>query len=654
MRTATSTSAADEYLRRTPLRRAILARRSRCVIRDYGLIEILDGDKASPSSVTSVRTAMPRRLRERPVLGRVPDRGEEVINKWIGRLSCSDWTARMMRRTRCRTGTWTLAGHAWTPQDGPLVHSLQGTRGQDRRVKRIKRVKRLKRMKRGLDLHQITSSHRATAPCVRGASSSRPTCITDHRDPVTRAPVDYRRLTTDYRHAQPQHRAVPSSMTSSDFLLAQQRLAARRQAREAQAQARTAAPRAASRATPQLSSLPFPLGRLGRAGVSTWDSIKGREGTRPAFRVGQVDAELLDEELLDLLKGQVGEGLKYLGPHIQDDWSAEIMLMLRAVLFKLTIWDHDSTYGAALQNLKFTDAREKGPVLLPPSRWQKTVYGLVTVGGKYAWARWENWLLDHDDGDGEPGPTLRRLSRLSDAISSIHSAAALASFVVFLLNGRYRTLLDRFLRLRLAPPSSQISREVSFEYLNRQLVWHAFTEFLLFVLPLVGISRWRRWLARAWRKTKSMVRSGNEEEEVIKSGEFAFLPERTCAICYQDQNSTSASEADVLAAVGTSGVVGSAQTDITNPYETIPCGCIYCFVCLAGRLEAEEGEGWPCLRCGEEVKECKPWSGDVLEEVAKTSTSKTVGFSDDPSLVKVDPGPVEGDLPVQHPNVEDD
>ena len=39
--------------------------------------------------------------------------------------------------------------------------------------------------------------------------------------------------------------------------------------------------------------------------------IKGREGTRPTFRVGQLDAEQLDEELLDLLKGQVGEALKY-------------------------------------------------------------------------------------------------------------------------------------------------------------------------------------------------------------------------------------------------------------------------------------------------------------------------------------------------------
>src|SRR3990170_2378114 len=108
---------------------------------------------------------------------------------------------------------------------------------------------------------------------------------------------------------------VPS-MTSNAFALAQQRLAARRQAREEVAQSRIRAQQEASRATDQLSRLPFPLGRIGRAGVTTWDSIRGREGTRPAFRVGQVDAELLDEELLELLKGQVGEALKYFGTHI--------------------------------------------------------------------------------------------------------------------------------------------------------------------------------------------------------------------------------------------------------------------------------------------------------------------------------------------------
>lgn len=438
-------------------------------------------------------------------------------------------------------------------------------------------------------------------------------------------------------------------MASADFALAQERIAARRRAREAEATAQLAAQQENSEARQWLARLPYPLVGLGRAGITTWDNIRGREGTRPAFRVGQVDAELLDEELLELLRGQVGEALKYFGSHIQDEWSAEIMLALRAVLFKLSVWDHgisidvlfstskvlikglDATYGAALQNLKFTDARKKSPILVSPSKLQKTLYGIFTVSGPYAWRRWEDWLVDNDNGYDEPSPTVRKLTKLSSAISNIHSTAALVSFLVFLVNGRYRTLLDRILRLRLAPPTSQVSREVSFEYLNRQLVWHAFTEFLLFVLPLVGISRWRRWLSRAWRKTKSIMQSGGADEDDTKSGEFSFLPERTCAICYQGQNSTLTSEAEIVAAsAAAGGVIGSAQTDITNPYETIPCGCIYCFVCLAGCLEAEEGEGWVCLRCGEIVKECKPWSGDVLEEVSKHASGwKSVGFSDE-------------------------
>ncbi|KAI1334412.1 Pex12 amino terminal region-domain-containing protein [Xylariaceae sp. FL0016] len=419
-------------------------------------------------------------------------------------------------------------------------------------------------------------------------------------------------------------------MTSSSFAQAQQRLAARRQACEREARAQLIAHREASRAWSKVSRLPFPFNRLGATSLSTWELISSREGTRPAFRVGQVDAELLDEDLVGQLRDQVGEALKYLGGNIKDDWSAEILLALRAILFKLTVWDHDATYGAALQNLKYTDARRDGPTLVPPTKWQKSLYGLVTVGGKYGWTKWENWLLDQDNGFDQPSPLVQRLSNLTSRMTTVHSVAAFASFLVFLLHGRYRTVLDRLLRMRLAPPTSQVSREVSFEYLNRQLVWHAFTEFLLFVLPLVGINRWRRWLGRTWRKTKEIINVGTDGETADKNGEFAFLPERTCAICYQDQNSA-VSETEVLAAATSSGVVGSAQTDITNPYETIPCGCIYCFVCLATRLEREEGEGWTCLRCGELVKECKPWSGDVLEEPTKTSspTTKHVGFLDD-------------------------
>jgi peroxin-2 len=428
-------------------------------------------------------------------------------------------------------------------------------------------------------------------------------------------------------------------MPHADFAAAQQRIAARRAQR---ARAHHDASKSAAASARSIARLPFPFGSFGSAGLSVWDSIKGREGTRPEFRVGQVDAELLDEELLQLLKGQVGEGFKYFGTHITDSYTPEILLALRLVLFKLSIWNNNASYGAHLQGLRYTDARTSAPHRPPPTSWQKAAYGAITIGGRYAWAKWEEYLLSSSEDYTRPqSDTLKLASDMTEYLDTAHDVASLTSFLVFLVNGRYRTLTDRLLRLRLTPSSHSASREVSFEYLNRQLVWHAFTEFLLFLLPLVGISRWRRILSRTWRKLKSSILSllgrapvSGDEEDDKAAGELGFLPERTCAICYRDQNPTTATEQDIMTqSAGGGGVVGSAATDITNPYEAMPCGCIYCFACLAQRIANEEGEGWTCLRCGETVKECRPWNGDVIEERRPSQsqpspgTGKSVGFA---------------------------
>jgi peroxin-2 len=190
-----------------------------------------------------------------------------------------------------------------------------------------------------------------------------------------------------------------------------------------------------------------------------------------------------------------------------------------------------------------------------------------------------------------------KLARLLDTVGNVHSALTLISFTAFLVTGHYRTLLDRVLRMRLVTPNRTVAREVSFEYLNRQLVWHAFTEFLLFILPLLRVGRWRRWWARLLRR----VRSSESGEAGETTGELAFLPERTCAICYKETDAESAG-----AALG-----GGRATDVTNPYEAVECGHVYCYVCIAGKIELEEGEGWTCLRCGGVVKRCRPWRGGL-------------------------------------------
>jgi peroxin-2 len=97
----------------------------------------------------------------------------------------------------------------------------------------------------------------------------------------------------------------------TDFQAAQERVLARRQQQEANVHA---ALEHDNRGTVRrLQQLPPPFAAAGQRSVATWRRISGREGTGPAFRVGQVDSELLDEELLSLLKDQFGEGLKYFG-----------------------------------------------------------------------------------------------------------------------------------------------------------------------------------------------------------------------------------------------------------------------------------------------------------------------------------------------------
>ncbi|KAL7273741.1 peroxisome assembly protein (Peroxin-2) [Rhizina undulata] len=351
---------------------------------------------------------------------------------------------------------------------------------------------------------------------------------------------------------------------------------------------------------------PAPSGRL--ASLFTGDGVLG--SGKPAFRVGQLDTELLDEELLELLKGQLWGGLKYFRSSLKESFEPEFLLLLRAALFKLTIWDNNATYGAALQNLRYVDARRSGLVDVPPTRLQKGLYGLCTVGGRYLYSRLNLYLLSRSNTE-DSTPFINKISKAIDSLSTVHSALTFLSFTAFLVTGHYRTLLDRVLRMRLISPSRVVSREVSFEYLNRQLVWHAFTEFLLFILPLVRVGRWRRWWARLMRKIK-----GAEEEG---QGELSFLPEKTCAVCHKESDE-----------IGGAGGAGKSN-DIVNPYESVECGCVYCYVCLAGKVTLEEGQGWGCLRCGTLIKAYRPWRGGLkgltgVGDWGEEVVEKRVGF----------------------------
>lgn len=53
-----------------------------------------------------------------------------------------------------------------------------------------------------------------------------------------------------------------------------------------------------------------------------------------------------------------------------------------------------------------------------------------------------------------------------------------------------------------------MARAISFEYLNRQLVWHELSEVLLFILPLVSVTRIKKMITNKWPSLRAAT--GND------------------------------------------------------------------------------------------------------------------------------------------------
>ncbi|XVF74553.1 hypothetical protein PTKIN_Ptkin13bG0119100 [Pterospermum kingtungense] len=187
---------------------------------------------------------------------------------------------------------------------------------------------------------------------------------------------------------------------------------------------------------------------------------------------------------------------------------------------------------------------------------QKMWYCIAAVGGQYIWARLQSFSAFRRWGDSEQRPLARRVWGLMQRIEGLYKAASFGNLLIFLYTGRYRNLIERALRARLVYESPNMNRAVSFEYMNRQLVWNEFSEMLLLLLPLLNSSTVKSFL-HPFSKDKSS--SSTEGDS-------------TCPIC------------------------GASPT---LPYLALPCQHRYCYYCLRTRCAA--APSFRCSRCGEPV-----------------------------------------------------
>ncbi|XP_057724700.1 peroxisome biogenesis protein 2 [Arachis stenosperma] len=293
-------------------------------------------------------------------------------------------------------------------------------------------------------------------------------------------------------------------------------------------------------------------------------------------RVNQVDAARLDVEMSAMLKEQLVKVFSLMKPGMLFQYEAELDAFLEFLIWRFSIWVDKPTPGIALMNLRYrneraTESRQKvrtgleGPGLTVA---QKLWYCIATVGGQYIWARLQSFSAFRRWGDTEQRSLAQRIWILLQRVEGIYRAASFGNLLIFLCTGRYRNLIERALRARLVYGSPNMNRAVSFEYMNRQLVWNEFSEMLLLLLPLLNSSSVRN-LFRPFSKDKS---SSSAEDDTL------------CPIC---------------------------RATPTIPFVAIPCQHRYCYYCLRTRWAA--APSYRCSRCSEPVSAMQRHGGAPTE-----------------------------------------
>jgi len=235
---------------------------------------------------------------------------------------------------------------------------------------------------------------------------------------------------------------------------------------------------------------------------------------------------------------------EFFKPEVIDKFKPELIALLDFLVYYLSVYSIETTYGNKLQNLKFSSSD-----LNPITKLQKILFGIFTVGGRWFWTRLNSLSSNRENWRST---WYHRLWIVLSFLEKVYLFASVANFLVFLYNGKYVSVITRLLGMRLIFRSVSTQRQVSFEFMNRQLVWHEFTEFLMFVLPLVNVDKIKNFFSRIFFSPKQLS-----------------LPASACPICSKDP--------------------------IQTPYQS-NCGHSFCYYCLKQNCMIDSN--FPCPKCG--------------------------------------------------------
>ena len=293
------------------------------------------------------------------------------------------------------------------------------------------------------------------------------------------------------------------------------------------------------------------------------------------LRVSQIDAGRLDAELTSLLREQLLRVFARVHPGAVARRTPELTLGLDLLVFYFTVWSHRPTPGMELMNLRYRDERRPlvGTSGMEGHRLsvaQRLAHGVAFVAGRFLWSKLTRAAHDAGWSDAEPHTWRHRAWRAVGHAENAHAVATLVNLLLFLRSGRFRTPWERLSRARLVYHEPNTARVVSFEYLNRQILWRELSDLALFVLPMLDPARLRD-AARAFQS-----RDGDRRDapHATRPDESVSVGDETCAAC--------------------------GAKPPTAPFAAEPCGHVHCYYCARARRAADPAR-FRCARCDAKV-----------------------------------------------------
>lgn len=308
-------------------------------------------------------------------------------------------------------------------------------------------------------------------------------------------------------------------------------------------------------------------GPSGRSGSET-----DADPQTPVLRIDQLDALELDSALEQLLWTQFSQCFQNCRPGLLTPAEPELRALLQLLLWRFTLYSNSATVGQSLLSLRYHNLSSASRYR-PLTRRQKWGLALLDIGARWLQERSHSLLLLLGLSAGgaasqpEGGLLALGLRRCFGLVCSVAQIASVVNFLVFLRKGQHPRLSERIVGARAAFSKPDVVRDVSYQYMNRELLWHGFSEFLIFLLPLINT---RRLKATA----SSFVFGGAKTEGKVASEGQGLLNQ--CGLCGEWP---------------------------TMPH-TVGCRHVFCYYCIKSHSMADPF--LVCPKCGAEAGQLNP------------------------------------------------